>query len=94
MVRCAGRVDHQRFRIPDICQVRDQFQSLDKALPGFTTPLDAKAEDRPRTFRQQFLRQFMIRMSGEFRIDNPFNRFVLVQELDQLAVLFHVSLHP
>ncbi len=61
-------MDNQRLGIANVGKMRKNTQGLDKAPPGGAITLEVEAEHGTATFGQQFFRQFVIRVSREFRI--------------------------
>src|SRR5450631_3404002 len=89
----AGRMDDQRFRITNICQVREEFDMADQVLASFETTLNAEAKDRSKTVREVLFRQFMLWMVGQARIRHPFDGRMILKELCDAHCILAMTLH-
>ena len=73
LVRRARRVYDQRLGIADIGQMTREPQRFDELRPGRPAALDAEADHRTRSVRQQTSRQLMVRVdrAGSGAVPRP-----------------------
>src|SRR5208283_2390005 len=68
LMRGARRMDDQRLGVADIGEMTCEPHRFDEFASGGAPALDAEADDRSGALRQQFLRQRMIRMCFQRRM--------------------------
>ena len=86
-------MDNQWFDICHVCQKREDFKAVDKAERLFLPSFDFKGEDRTSSFREVSLIKGMVGMVGQWRMIDPFNLWMVLQELNHLQCVFDVPFH-
>ena len=86
-------MDHQSFRVADVGEVARQAQRLDEFAARRAPALDAAADDRARSPRQQPLGEREIRVRFERRMEHPVHRLALGEEIEHGRGVLHVALH-
>src|SRR5690242_8203316 len=61
-------MDHERFRVADVGQMREEREGFDEALSGFAAALELEGKDRAAAARIQPLSERVIRMRVEVRV--------------------------
>ena len=87
-------MDHQRLGIADVGEMRKYFQRLDETLAGGAVAVDGEGEYCAAAPGQEFFRQGVIGVLGQFGVGHRLDRGMLHQELDHLARVLDMALHP
>ena len=64
-------MNHQRFGVADIGQMREQFDRVDELLARFQAALDAKADEAAETALEVLRGDFVARIVGQAGIGDP-----------------------
>ena len=92
-MRRRRRVDHQRLRIPQVRQQRENLQRVDKLLPRVEPAPDPERDQPARAIRQILLRPRRILARLQPRIIHPLHARVLLQMLGHRQRVLRVPLH-
>ena len=89
----AGRMDHQRFGVADVGQMRGELDRLDELSRRRMSAFYAESQNRPAAARQIFLRHFIIRMRGQARIVHPSHQRMRFQKFRHGQGVFAMPRH-
>src|SRR5689334_12206388 len=89
----AGGMNDESLCVAHIGKVGSKAEGLDESAPGLSSALDAKGDDRARTFGEEALSQSIIRMLRQARIRNPCDSWIGFQRRRHGHGVAYVTLH-
>ena len=82
---CGGsRVDNEGLHVCDVCEQRENFESVDERLCFLSAALDVEREDGSAAVREILLIKLVVRAVRQRRMVDAFDFRVLGEEIDNL----------
>ena len=92
-VRGGSRVDDEGLHVCDVCEQRENFESIDERLCFLSAALDVEREDGSAAVREILLIKLVVRAVRQRRMVDAFDLRVLGKEIDNLQRVLYVALN-
>lgn len=90
-VRGGSRVDNEGLHVCDVCEQRENFESVDERLCFLSAALDVEREDGSAAVREILLIKLVVRAVRQRRMVDAFDLRVLGEEIDNLQRVLYMA---